>query len=74
MSKVARFEVYRSWVGDIDASGPTLSRQWRWRLKGANGEIVAQGEAYTRKADCLRAVKAIRRLAGEAKVVTGKPR
>ena len=63
MSKVARFEVYRNELA-----------VWRWRLKGANGEIVASGEAYTRKADCLRAVKAIRRLAGEAKVVTGKPR
>lgn len=29
---------------------------WRWRLKAANGRIIAEsGEAYTRKADALRA-------------------
>ena len=33
---------------------------WRWRLVGANGEIVAQGEAYTRKADALRAVRRLK--------------
>lgn len=59
------FEVYRHDDG--------YEREWRWRLKGANGEIVAQGEAYTRKSDCLRAVKAIRRLAAEAAVVSRKP-
>lgn len=26
---------------------------WRWHLKDDNSEIVAQGEAYTRKADAI---------------------
>lgn len=35
---------------------------WRFRVKGGNGEIVAQGEAYTRKADAQRGVDTLRRL------------
>ena len=33
--------------------------QWYWRLKAANSQIVAQSEAYTRKADAARACKSI---------------
>lgn len=30
---------------------------WRWRLKAANGRIVAEsGEAYTRRSSALRAI------------------
>ena len=50
--KTPRFELYPS-KGCL----PRKYRCWRWRLKGANGEIVAQGEAYSRKADCLRAAR-----------------
>lgn len=32
------------------------SNQYRWRLKGANGEIVASGEAYRNRQDCIDAV------------------
>jgi len=42
---VRRAEVYRDRFGE-----------WRWRVKAANGEIVAQGESYTRKRDALRGV------------------
>lgn len=40
-----RFEMYK------DPSG-----QYRWRLKAANGEIIASGEAYKNKADCQKVV------------------
>lgn len=30
--------------------------QFRWRLKAANGEIIAQGESYVNKIDCQKAV------------------
>jgi uncharacterized protein len=30
--------------------------QWRWRFKGYNHEIVANGESYYNKSDCLAAV------------------
>ena len=37
-----RFELYRDAIG-----------QWRWRLRAANGEVIAEsGEGYTRRADC----------------------
>jgi uncharacterized protein YegP (UPF0339 family) len=26
--------------------------EWRWRLKGRNHEILAEGESYKNKADC----------------------
>ena len=29
---------------------------WRFRLKAANHEIIAQGESYVNKADCLNAI------------------
>ncbi len=50
--KLARYQVYQ------DAAG-----QWRWRLKSANGEIVASGEGYTRKQGALAGVQAHRRAA-----------
>ncbi|RSZ28799.1 DUF1508 domain-containing protein [Variovorax beijingensis] len=31
--------------------------QWRWRLKAANHEIIASGEAYTSKQGCLHAIE-----------------
>lgn len=34
---------------------------WRWRLRAGNNEIVADSaEAYTRRRDCERAVRAIK--------------
>lgn len=32
------------------------ARQWRWRLKGANHEILASGESYWNEADCKHAI------------------
>lgn len=32
---------------------------WRWRLKAANGRIVASGEAHPRKADAERATRTV---------------
>jgi uncharacterized protein YegP (UPF0339 family) len=33
---------------------------WYWRLKGANGEIIAQSEGYTTKANCLHAIALVK--------------
>lgn len=30
------------------------ANEWRWRVKAANGEIVAVGESYTTEADAKR--------------------
>lgn len=39
------FEVYRDIQG-----------LWRWRLKAANHRIVASGESYYNRGDCLSAI------------------
>lgn len=52
--KQPRFHVYQAKDG------------WRWHLKAANGRIVAQGEAHTRKADAERAVATVKAAAAKA--------
>ena len=54
MSRSPRFEVYQARDG------------WRWRLRAANGRIVATGEAHTRKRDAVRACQRIADLADQA--------
>ena len=52
------FEIYQ------DASGllglAIGSNQWRWRLKGANREIVASGEGYASKQSCVHAINLLK--------------
>ncbi len=60
----ARFEIYRDAVG-----------LWRFRLKAANGEVVASGEAYHNKKDAKRGARALKRAAAQARIVeTERPR
>jgi uncharacterized protein YegP (UPF0339 family) len=51
----AKFEIYE------DAGG-----EYRFRLKAANGEIVAQGESYATEAEAREAIDAVRTAAAEA--------
>lgn len=44
----AKFEIYR-----------TRSGQYRWRLRAANGEIIAHGESYKRREKCHDAIKLV---------------
>ena len=49
MSKQPKFHIYQDDEGD-----------WRWRLKSANGRIIADGaEGYTSKAGARRAVDTV---------------
>ena len=34
--------------------------QWRWNLRAGNHEIIAQGESYINKADCLHAINLVK--------------
>ncbi|MBO1079866.1 YegP family protein [Roseomonas haemaphysalidis] len=34
--------------------------QWQWNLKAANHEIIAQGESYKNKSDCLNCISLVR--------------
>ncbi len=36
------------------------SGQWRWNLRSANREIIAHGESYYNKRDCLHAVNLVK--------------
>ncbi|MYH18544.1 MAG: DUF1508 domain-containing protein [Gemmatimonadetes bacterium] len=34
--------------------------QWRWRLRSANHQIIAHGERYHNKTDCLHAIDLVK--------------
>ena len=56
----AKFEVYKS-------TGKTGG--FRWRLRAANGEIVASGQSYKTKAAAKKGIAAVMRAAGKAEFV-----
>lgn len=53
-----KFEVYK------DAKG-----EFRFRLKAANGQVIATGEGYKTKASCMNGIESIKKNAPEAQVV-----
>lgn len=52
-----KFELYKS------------GTEWRWRLRAGNNEIVASGEGYQNRADCVRAVNLLMDTNRETKFV-----
>lgn len=54
----AKFEVY------TDSAG-----RWRFRLKAANGEPIAQSEAYESRSGCYNGIESVKRSAPDAAVV-----
>jgi len=54
----AKFEVY------TDAK-----KQFRFRLKAANGEIIATGEGYTTKKSCMNGIESVKKNAPIAEIV-----
>jgi uncharacterized protein YegP (UPF0339 family) len=55
------FEIYQSpragALSGIMAGASALApRQWRWRLRAGNNQIIASGEGYNNRADCQHAV------------------
>lgn len=53
-----KFEVYKDSAGE-----------WRWRLKAANGKVLASGEGYKTMSGAIRGTEALRRVAKLARVV-----
>jgi uncharacterized protein YegP (UPF0339 family) len=53
----SKFEVYTD-----------KTNQYRFRLKAANGEIIATGEAYQTKAACLKGIASVQKNAPIAKI------
>lgn len=56
--KNPKFEVYEDKKGEF-----------RFRLKAGNGEIIAVGEGYKTKANCLNGIESVKKNAEEAEVV-----
>jgi uncharacterized protein YegP (UPF0339 family) len=54
----AKFEVYKDKKG-----------QFRFRLKAANNQVIATGEAYTKKASCMNGIESIKKNAPKAEIV-----
>jgi hypothetical protein len=53
----AQFEMYK------DAGG-----KYRFRLKAANGEVIAVGEAYESKAGCQNGIESVKKNAPVAEI------
>ncbi|MFF3224130.1 YegP family protein [Nocardia suismassiliense] len=54
----AKFEIYKD-----------KSDKYRFRLKAANGEVIAVGEAYESKAACKNGIDSIKKNAPAADIV-----
>ena len=48
-----KFEIYQQRLNSLLGSAQGT---WRWRLKASNGEIIAHGEGYRNRADCVHAI------------------
>jgi uncharacterized protein YegP (UPF0339 family) len=46
--------------------------KFRFRLKAANGEIIAVSEAYTSKEACVKGIESVKKNAPIAKIVEAK--
>ena len=45
------------------------NNNWYWHAKASNGLIIAQGEGYVNKADCITVINIIKSQAANAAVV-----
>jgi uncharacterized protein YegP (UPF0339 family) len=60
MATESKFEVYETATGGFG-----------FRLKAANGEIIAQGENYATKDDALKGIEAVKRSSVDAHIEQG---
>lgn len=56
--KCPKFEVYKDKAGEF-----------RFRLKAGNGQIIAVGEGYTTRANCINGIESIKKNAPDAEIV-----
>ena len=45
-----KYEIYKDRRGE-----------WRWRLRASNHEIIASGEGYVKRADCVHSIRLVKR-------------
>ena len=48
------------------------AEKFRWRLKAANGEVIATSEGYNAKDSCVKGIESVKKNAPIAKVVEAK--
>jgi uncharacterized protein YegP (UPF0339 family) len=58
MSATPKFEIYKD-----------TAEKFRFRLKAANGEVIAVGEAYESKDGCMNGVESVKTNAPTAEIV-----
>ena len=56
--KNPKFEIYKDKAGEF-----------RFRLKATNGQIIAVGEGYTKKENCMNGVESVQKNAVDAEIV-----
>ncbi len=49
---IMKYEIYKDRRGE-----------WRWRLRARNGEVIASGEGYRRRVDCVHSIRLIKKSA-----------
>jgi len=54
----AKFEIYED-----------SNKEWRFRLKAENGEIIASSEGYSSKRNCIKGAKSVQRVASGAQLI-----
>lgn len=59
MSGQAHFEYYESRPPESESTPFDGEPEWRWRLRAANGEVVASGEGYASKGGVLEGIQAV---------------
>lgn len=67
MAGEAHFEIYEVELSEDERPAQRLAaklaggkrQEWRWRLRAANGEVVASGEGHRDERDVRRAVEAV---------------
>lgn len=47
-------------IFEMYARRTLFGRRWSWRLRAANNEIIAQGESYHNRGDCLHAIDLVK--------------
>jgi uncharacterized protein YegP (UPF0339 family) len=59
------FEIYQTQASEKSR------KEWRWRLKAKNHEIIASGESYTSRAKVLAVIELIKSVTARTKIVEG---
>jgi uncharacterized protein YegP (UPF0339 family) len=55
------FEIYQEKpAGLLNALASFTTGEWRWRLRSESYELIASGESYKNKQDCLHAINLLK--------------